>query len=221
MDLPTLQRGQWTLLHAGRNASKADVHVVEVDGRRYAVKDYRARPWLMRATMGRWSLRREERAYGALEGVAGVPALAGRPHPCVLATELVDGTSLADWPAGRPLPQGFFARLKEVLARVHGHGVVQGDLHHRDVLVGADGKAWLVDFSTSLCGGPRGNPLRRRLWRLAAQLDRRAVLKLQQRYEPGTLTDDEQRERRQVPAVYRWGKKLRGWLRGGRSVTSG
>ncbi len=214
MDEQKLQRGEWTLLHAGRNASKADVHVVRLDGRSYAVKDYRSRPWRVRATLGRWSLRREERAYHALRDLPGIPAFTGRIGPYLLVTELVDGASLADWDKGRALPDGFFTRLKGVLQQVHGRGVVQGDLHHRDVLVGVDGDAWLVDFSTSLCGGPRGNPVRRRMWRLAARLDRRAVLKLQQRYEPGSLTPEEELELAHMPRVYRWGKRLRRLLRG-------
>jgi RIO-like serine/threonine protein kinase len=214
LDEQTLRQGEWTLLHAGRNASKADVHVVRLDGRSYAVKDYRPRSWLVRATMGRWSLRREERAYRALRHLAGIPTFAGRVGPYLLVTELVQGTSLATWEKGRPLPDGFFARLKRLLQQMHELGVVQGDLHHRDVLVGVDGDVWLVDFSTSLCGGPAGNPLRRRMWRLAARLDRRAVLKLQQRYEPGTLSREESQQLAQVPRVYRWGKRLRRLLRG-------
>ena len=157
MDEQTLQQGEWTLLHAGRNASKADVHRVRLDGHSYAVKDYRPRPWLVRATLGRWSLRREERAYHALCDLPGIPAFAGRVGPYLLVTELVHGVSLADWDQGRALPDGFFTRLKCLLQQVHERGVVQGDLHHRDVLVGAAGDAWLVDFSTSLCGGaPEG-----------------------------------------------------------------
>jgi hypothetical protein len=213
MDENKLREGRWTLLHAGRNATKADVHRVEAGGRRYAVKDYRPRPALIRATVGRWSLGREERAYRALRDLPGVPALAGRPSPHLLVTELVEGTSLAAWDRGRPLPGGFFGRLKDLLEQVHRRGVVQGDLHHRDVLVGGDGKAWLVDFSTSLSGGPGRLPLRSHLWRLLARLDRRAVLKLQERYEPGTLTPEEAGELAAAPGIYRVGKWLRRLVR--------
>lgn len=214
MDERQLREGRWTLLHAGRNATKADVHVVETEDGRYAVKDYRPRPALIRATVGRWSLNREERAYQALRDLAGVPALAGRPSPHLLVTELVEGTSLAAWDRSRALPGGFFERLKDLLEQVHRCGVVQGDLHHRDVLVGEDGVAWLVDFSTSLSGGPGRLPLRSHLWRLLARLDRRAVLKLQERYEPGTLTPAEAEELEQAPGIYRLGKRLRRLLRG-------
>ena len=201
--LADLQGADLRPLHAGRNVTKAELLVLESPRGRFAVKDYRPRPFWIRATVGRWSLGREERAYRALAGVDGVPALAGRPHPAVLVTDLVEGTSLGAWERGRDLPEGFFTDLKSLLARVHAAGVVQGDLHHRDVLVGSDGRASLVDFSTGMVGGASGNPLRRALWRLLARLDRRAVLKLQERFQPGTLTPEERRELDNPPALYR------------------
>ena len=205
MDAERLWQGRWERLHPGRNFTKADVYRVEIDDRVYAAKDYRRCHPLVRLTIGRWSLRREERAYRALDGLPGIPRCAGRLDPLVLVTRLVEGTSLSDWGAGRPLPENFFARLKELLDGVHSRGVVQGDLHHRDVLVGDDGRPWLVDFSTSLIGGPRGG-----LWRLLARLDRRSVLKLQERFLPGTLTAQEEREMREPPRIYRWARRLRG-----------
>ena len=202
-------------LHRGRNVSKADVHLLELRGERFAVKDYRARPAWVRWTVGRWSLRREERAYAALGGTQGVPELAGRPDPLVLVTRYVEGRSLASWGRGEPLPDGFFGRLKETLQRVHDRGVVQGDLHHRDVLIGTAGEPWLVDFSTSMTDGATGLPTRRWLWRLLARLDRRAVLKLQERFAPGTLTGEEREELRRAPWVYRWVRGARRRLRSG------
>jgi RIO-like serine/threonine protein kinase len=189
--------------------------VLELDGVRFAVKDYRARPAWVRWTVGRWSLGREERAYAALAGTAGVPALAGRPDPLVLVTHYVDGKSLASWDRRDPLPERFFVRLKETLQRIHECGVVQGDLHHRDVLIGPAGEPWLVDFSTSMTGGPAGLPTRRWLWRLLARLDRRAVLKLQERFAPGTLSAEERDEIERAPWIYRLVRGARRRLRSG------
>ena len=45
--------------------------------------------------------------------------------------------------------EGFFGRLKSLLEAMHGRGVVQGDLHHRDVLVGEGGTPWLVVIDPS------------------------------------------------------------------------
>jgi len=191
------------------------VLLLELDGERFAVKDYRARPAWVRWTVGRWSLRREERAYAALTGTAGVPDFAGRPHPLVLVTRYIDGKSLAAWDRQVPLPDRFFARLKETLQRVHDRGVVQGDLHHRDVLIGTAGEPWLVDFSISMAGGASGLPTRRWLWRLLARLDRRAVLKLQERFAPGTLSDAERQELEHAPWIYRWLRGVRRRFRSG------
>ena len=202
--LEALRIGGAEPMHPGRHVTKADVHRVEVNGRRFAVKDYRLRPAWVRGTIGRWSLGREERAYRALAGTAGIPPLDGRPHPLVLVTALVEGTSLAGWDRDRPLPERFFPRLKDLLARVHGRGVVQGDLHHRDVLVGEEGNPWLVDFSTSLIARSGPGPL----WRLGARLDRRAVLKLQERFQPGTLTPDKRHDVDHPPVLYRWVRSL-------------
>ena len=131
----------------------------------------------------------------------------------MLVTAWVDGTSLAAWERGRPLPDGFFERVKELVGRVHARGVVQGDLHHRDVLVGADGEAWLVDFSTAMTGGPAGFGPGRRLWQVLAAHDRRAVLKLQERFQPGTLAPAERQELTDLPAAERLARRLRGLLR--------
>jgi predicted Ser/Thr protein kinase len=208
--LADLDAARTTPLARPRNPTKADVGWVAIGGARYAVKDYRARPAWIRATVGRWSMAREARAYRALAGVDGVPAFAGRPHPLVLLTALVEGTSLGEWPRERALPEGFFDGLKRLLAELHGRGVVHGDLHHRDVLVGKDGRPWLVDFSTAMAGGPRGNPLRRAAFRLLARLDRQAVLKLQERFRPGTLTAAERLELARPPLVHRLARRLRG-----------
>jgi hypothetical protein len=216
IDLEDLTPDRLKPLHIGRNVTKADVYLLEADGRRYAVKDFRRRPLLVRATIGRWSMRREGRAYDALRELQGVPELEGRPHPLVLVLAYVDGPSLAAWERGRSLPDRFFERLKALLAAVHDRGVVQGDLHHRDVLVGEDGLPWLVDFSTSMVGGPSGGPGRGWLWRLLAANDRRSVLKLQERFEPGTVTESERAEMRERPAIYGIAKRLRGFLRFGR-----
>ena len=67
-----------------------------------------------------------------------------------------------------------------------------------------EGSPWLVDFSTSLIA--RGGP--GPLWRLGARLDRRAVLKLQERFQPGTLTPDERHDLDHPPVLYRWVRNL-------------
>jgi hypothetical protein len=153
----------------GRNLSKADVLLYDVGGRRIAVKDYAARPFLARQTIGRVLVGRECRAY---EGAGDAPGLApflGRLGPFTLATGWIDAVPLAELPGGAASPE-IFDRLDAVIADLHKRGVALSDLHHRDVLVAGDGSVHLVDLAVAHVLGPRPGVLRRRLFaRLSGQ----------------------------------------------------
>ena len=58
-----LERLQPVRRLAGRNLSKADVLAYRTDAGMVAVKDYAARPFVARQTIGRLLVRRECRAY--------------------------------------------------------------------------------------------------------------------------------------------------------------
>jgi len=96
---------------------------------------------------------RERRALRALAGVSGVP----REHPAgssgdpgrpddaaVLVRTWVDGLTLS---RATSLPADFFDRLDELVLSIHARGVCHNDLHKEsNVIVGADGSPWLIDF---------------------------------------------------------------------------
>ena len=207
-----LTAGQLVRLHTGRNWTKADVLLWEdTSGCRLAVKDYAKKPAWLRNTLGRLLVGRECAAYGRLCGVEGIPVLAGRVDAHAFAVAFVDGKDLSRFKPGE-LPAGFFSRLLDLLARVHGAGVAHGDLHHRDVLVDSTGAPFLVDFSTAVLVEPAAGRVRRALFRAACGSDRRAALKLKRRHEPRALTAEESRELEQVPTWYRIGKGLRSLL---------
>lgn len=105
------------------------------------------------AWLGRWLARRELYFFDRLRDVIGVP----RGY----AVGLPDGTRLMtaaahDFVAGQPLsqltevPTDFFMRLRALLDELHGRGVAYVDLHkHENILVGNDGRPYLVDFQIS------------------------------------------------------------------------
>ena len=172
----------------GRNLSKADVLLYRVAGRRIAVKDYGARPFLARHTLGRFLVRRECRAYQGARGAAGLAPFLGRLGPFTLATGWIDAVPLADLPGGAASAE-IFDRLDTVIAGLHGRGVALSDLHHRDVLVAADGSVHVVDLAMAYVLKSRPGPLGRRLFgRLSAQ-DRLASARMRARFT-GRSEDD-------------------------------
>src|SRR5262249_6772871 len=192
-------------LHGGRNPSKAVVDLVETDGRAVVLKDVAPRSWPVRAVIGPWQLDRETRAYRALEGVRGIPALVARVDRQAIGLEYVPGRNLAFCRRG-DLPASFFDALDRLLDAVHARGVAHGDLHRHDVLSGPGGEPYLVDWSTGVVAAPGAGPWSRFLSRQMCLADRRSAAKLRRRLLPGGDADVPRR-----PWLYRagrWVKRL-------------
>ena len=153
-----------------------DVLLVEAGGRRLVVKDFAARGWLVRATLGRWITAREMRAWRALRGHPAVPDFVAPIDALAFAVEYRPGERLS----GRlleTLPAEFGDRLAAALAEMHRRGVVHLDLRHRsNVMVGEGGEPILVDFGSAFCFRP-GGVAARLLLPLLARLDRLALAK--------------------------------------------
>jgi hypothetical protein len=165
----------------GRNVSKADVSLYRVLGQALAVKDYGARPFFARQTVGRLMVRRECRVYERMGSAPGLAPFVGRLGPFAFATGWIDAVPLADLPGGAVAP-AVFDRLDSVIAGFHARGVAIADLHHRDVLVGGDGGVHVVDFAAALVLGPRPGWLKRRVFeRLRAQ-DALAAARMRARF---------------------------------------
>jgi len=200
---------------AGRNATKADIFLWEEDGVRLIVKDYAPRPAWIRLMLGRGMVRREVRAYRQLQDIAGIPRFAGQVDALAFAVEFVEGCDLSHFRRGE-VPPEFFPKLLLLLESVHRAGVAQGDLHHRDVLMGPGNEPYLVDFSTAAFREGSERSWRGRLFQIACRTDHRAVLKLKHRHAPHSLSDTEHYELTHPPAWYRLGKRIRSIWRAGR-----
>ncbi len=165
---------------AGRNLTKADILVYRLGDREVALKDYGARPFWLRNTIGRLLVRRESKAYAAAAGLEGLPRWLGRVGPFAFALEWVPGTSLAE-ARGQRVDPAVFDRLDSILDRLHERGIALGDLHHRDVIVGVDGRVSVVDLATAVVLGTRPGRLAVRLFRRMAEQDRVALARLRAR----------------------------------------
>jgi predicted Ser/Thr protein kinase len=163
-------------LRAG-GGSRAELLLLEDQGQRAVLKDFRAAGWLMRTAAGPWLIGREAGIYAALEGIPGVPRLIGRLDRWALLVEHIEGRSCADYADGE-LPAEFFDRLLEVVEGMHARGVVHCDIKNRaNIVVTAEGKSYLIDFASAFRRGSRLNLLRRSAFERFRVDDLRGVMK--------------------------------------------
>ena len=169
-------------LAAARNRTKADVILVESGRENVVVKDFRARGFIVRHTIGRFSIARECRAYARLESIPGIPAFHGRIDPFAFACEYIPGRPLRGC-SRRSQPAALFTALDRLLESVHARGVAIADLHHRNVLGrDTDGAPFLVDFSLAVVRPVRWNFPGRWIFARALELDRLAFERIRARY---------------------------------------
>ncbi len=113
-------------------------------------KSYRTRPFcgLPIGWLGRFSRNHERAIYAALSGVEGVPRWVRSLGEAGCAIEYVQAVPLDQEVA---LPAGFLKRLRGVLHAIHLRGVAYVDANKlSNILVGAEGQPYLVDFQISL-----------------------------------------------------------------------
>lgn len=114
---------------------------VRCDGRDWVLKRSRLIPWLAL---------RERSLYARLAGIQGIPALHPDHGHNWFMHEFIPGLPLH---RRRPVPAGFFDDLERVLKELHARRVAYVDLSKRsNVIVGDDGRAYLVDFQISVVG---------------------------------------------------------------------
>jgi hypothetical protein len=163
------------------------------DGARFVLKEsvMRLPPGVRVAPLAEALARHEASLFERLAGIEGIPRLVARPSADSLFREYVEGETVRDTP--RP-PAGFFAALEALLLQVHARGVAYVDLaKEENVLVGSDGRPWLIDFQVSVS---RDGPLGRAVDFLQRE-DLYHLSKMRLRRAPGEATDlDGERVRR-------------------------
>jgi hypothetical protein len=161
------------------------------------VKLYRTQPFcgLPMAWLGRLSRGHEQAIYAALAGVQGVPRWVGPVGQTGFAVEYIDARTLHHCD---PVPPGYFDRMHRILDAVHARGVAYMDADKRsNMLVGAGGEAFLIDFQIAIRRRDDWPwPLRAlaaRLVRYVQDKDLYHLYKHKRRLAPAELTDQERR----------------------------
>lgn len=170
-------------------------------GRRVVLKASRAIDFagMPLAWLGRWLCRREVRFYRKLSDLPNVPPVVGLVGPTGFVHEYVKGRPLA---RDKPVPDGFFALLRQLLSELHRRGIAYVDTNKpENILLGDDGLPHLIDFQISWDVAELGDWFVNRWWlRRLHHADFYHVAKHQKRLRPDEMTPEEmqQSERRGV-----------------------
>jgi hypothetical protein len=133
---------------------------------------------------------REKRFYTKLADVANVPDLIGSYGPNGFIHRYIPGRQLEK---GKPIPDGFFEELKQLMSAVHARGVAYVDANKpQNILLGIDGRPYLIDFQISWDLESLGDTFINRWWLSRLQReDHYHVLKHKRRMRPDELTPEE------------------------------
>lgn len=154
---------------------QATVHRVELAGTAMVVKSVtRQRSSLV--WLRRRMLVNEYRVYQRLSGLTGTPRCYGLIEGQYLLLEYIDGKPFGDVSA--PLDSDIYKNLLALIKGLHQRGVAHGDLKQKtNLILGADGNPYLVDFGTAIVRKRGFRPLNNFLFQTARQLDYHGYIK--------------------------------------------
>ena len=157
--------------------------------------------------LGACVARHEIAVYEALQGVPGVPKFLGRVGATGFLHEFVEGEDLR---ADAAVTAEFFGQLRSLLEAVHARHVAYVDTNKREnILLGADGRPWLIDFQISFFTrkGERDNFLARAILRRLQRTDWYHFYKHKTRLLPGECTPEDfaaAQRRGLLHTLHRW-----------------
>ena len=190
------------------------IWVVEEKGVRAVVKDFSNSKFFYRNIIGRFLIWRERRAYETLKGLKGIPTYYGVIDGLALALEEIPSRPLKKHNKNIKLSDSFFDDLKNIIDSFHKRGLAHCDLKNgANVLVGHDGRPYIVDWSASISEKEcRFFPMNRIYLRFVLD-DYFAIIKLKMRYAPETLTLEEKTQYAQRSRIEKGVRVIRDRLR--------
>jgi serine/threonine protein kinase len=133
------------------SSTRPSIYVIEEDGCRAVVKDYRENSFFYRNIIGRFLVWREEKAYRRLGRLEGVPTLYRVIDGLVLVLEEIPGKSLEEVKDTEKVQQAFFEKLSHLVEGFHRRGLCHCDLKRAaNVLIGPGGKPYVLDWSAAI-----------------------------------------------------------------------
>ena len=140
-DVQLLRDGRW---------GNARVSVANINGKRWTIKDFSDRHWLVKNSFAKFVLWRELKAVRKLHGLEGVPTEAFMVTPHMLAIEYIPGRVLNRVPKEEVSPT-FLEECEEIIRSTHARHLVHLDTRGTsNWVMQVNGKPALIDFQASV-----------------------------------------------------------------------
>lgn len=140
-DVQLLRDGRW---------GNARVSVANINGKRWTIKDFSDRHWLVKNSFAKFVLWRELKAVRKLHGLEGVPTEAFMVTPHMLAIEYIPGRVLNRVPKEEVSPT-FLEECEEIIRSIHARHLVHLDTRGTsNWVMQVNGKPALIDFQASV-----------------------------------------------------------------------
>jgi hypothetical protein len=195
------------LLKRGTSSFSPDVYLLVNSANSYVLKDFAQRPLWIRFAWGRFVIRREVTAYRRLAGYTAAPRFIAKIDDFGFLMEFVEASALPKRKQGWRLDKDFFVMAKQALEELHRRGIAHGDIRKNNILVRSDGQPCLLDFQTCTFDGP--GKWRHRIFLKMALIDKLTLLKIQKRYFPASINQEEATLMEEQPAMLTVGRFLR------------
>ena len=182
------------LLARGNSFTQADIYELHYNENPVILKDFFKRPWIIRASIGRFFVYREIKALKKLATISNVPAYLGMVDKYAFMMEKVKGSRLPRKNTAPPSIE-FLSSLQNLINKIHSNGVSHNDLRRTNIFIGPNDKPYLIDFATVVFKSDStgiSGMVKNAIFSRCTQADRLKFLKLKHQYYSCLVTDEEQ-----------------------------
>jgi tRNA A-37 threonylcarbamoyl transferase component Bud32 len=179
-------------IHKARSAGQADLYELEWEGRPSILKDFSMRPWLVRTLVSRRICRREIRILDKLSELEEAPMLYAAAGPHAYIMQRLNAIRMPARKTGQPSIV-FWDRARQAMQKMHELGIAHGDLRLKNILIGPENEAYLIDFATAIRRKPgEGSRISNLLFSCCRKIDRVKFARIKVYYDPN-LPDEEEK----------------------------
>jgi len=165
----------------------------DINGIQFVVKDYSFNKRAYSASIGRFLIYRECKALRRLSNIEGVPRFFFTLNSHAIVVEKVHGITLEEYHKKHSISPSFFDRFKQLISKIHEHGVVHCDLKRAANIIVGDGETpYIVDWSSAIFNEEFPFPLSLIYERFKLD-DQLSVIKYKMRCLPELVSEEEKK----------------------------